>query len=70
MSSAVLPAFNYGRDTLQGESDVLTRMQDLRAEGLGFDRVAEQLNVEGLKPRTGERWWGRTVNNILSKAAA
>jgi hypothetical protein len=31
-----------------------------------FDRIAEMLNAEGLMPRTGARWWGKTVNNILS----
>jgi DNA invertase Pin-like site-specific DNA recombinase len=49
-----------------GEGAILERMTALRAEGLGFDRIAETLNAEGLKPRTGERWWGRTINNILT----
>lgn len=49
----------------EGESEVLGRMKTLRAEGLGFDRVAEALNAANTKPRTGERWWGKTVNNIL-----
>jgi DNA invertase Pin-like site-specific DNA recombinase len=49
-----------------GEEAVLVRMRALRASGLGYDRIAEALNAEGLKPRTGVRWWGRTVNNILS----
>jgi hypothetical protein len=40
-------------------------MQALRANGLGFDRIAEKLNDEGIKPRTGERWWGKTVQRIL-----
>jgi hypothetical protein len=32
---------------------------------MGFDRIAEVLNVEGLKPRTGAQWWGKTMNNIV-----
>lgn len=50
----------------EGETAVLDRMKALRETGMGFDRIAEVLNAEGLKPRTGERWWGKTVNNIVS----
>lgn len=50
----------------EGEDIALERMRALRAADMGFDRIAEVLNSEGLKPRTGERWWGKTVNNILS----
>jgi len=45
---------------------MLDRMKALRETGMGFDRIAEVLNAEGLKPRTGAQWWGKTVNNILS----
>jgi hypothetical protein len=40
-------------------------MKQLRAGGLGFDRIAEQLNDQGIKPRTAERWHGFTINGIL-----
>jgi len=49
-----------------GEPEVLERMQALRASGMGFDRIAAQMNVEGLKPRRGERWHGLTVNRCLT----
>jgi DNA invertase Pin-like site-specific DNA recombinase len=49
-----------------GEQAVLERAKALRAEGLSFDRIAAQLNADKIKPRTGERWWGKTVNNILA----
>jgi hypothetical protein len=45
-------------------------MKALRAEGLGFDRIADQMNAEGLKPRTGGQWWGKTCNGILSAQQA
>jgi DNA invertase Pin-like site-specific DNA recombinase len=51
------------------EDAILERMWTLKGDGLGFDRIAEALNAEGLKPRTGARWWGRTVNNILKAQA-
>jgi DNA invertase Pin-like site-specific DNA recombinase len=49
-----------------GESEALERMRTLRETGMGYDRITEVLNAEGLKPRTGAQWWGKTVNNILS----
>ena len=54
----------YGE--LPGEAAVIDRMKVLRAEGLGFDRVAAALNVEAIKPRRGARWHGLTVNKILT----
>jgi len=54
----------YG--TRDGEDVVIERMRELRAEGLGFDRIAAMLNSEGLKPRAGERWHGVVINRILS----
>ena len=50
----------------EGEQAVIGRMKELRESGMGFDRVAAQLNTEGLKPRTGERWHGLVVNRILT----
>ena len=50
----------------EGEQTVIGRMKELRESGMGFDRIAGQLNTEGLKPRTGERWHGLVVNRILT----
>ena len=52
-----------------GEAAILKRMVALRQTDMGYDRIAGVLNAEGLKPRTGARWWGRTVNNILAAQA-
>jgi DNA invertase Pin-like site-specific DNA recombinase len=49
-----------------GEQAVIERMKALRATGLGFDKIAAELNREGLKPRRGERWHGLTVNRVLT----
>jgi DNA invertase Pin-like site-specific DNA recombinase len=49
-----------------GEDAVIERMNALRATGLGFDRIAAQMNAEGLKTRTGARWHGLVVNRILT----
>src|SRR4051812_14529043 len=37
-----------------GESDALGRLQALRADGLGFDRIAARLNQEAIPTRTGK----------------
>jgi DNA invertase Pin-like site-specific DNA recombinase len=52
-----------------GETAIIERMRTLRATGLGFDRIAVQLNAEGLSTRTGARWHGLVVNRILTGKA-
>jgi hypothetical protein len=40
------------------------RVEELRASGLGFDRIAAALNAEGVPTRTpGKRWRGFAVNS-------
>jgi hypothetical protein len=50
----------------EGEEAIVERMKSLRSSGMGFDRIAAQLNADGLKPRGGERWHGLVVNRILT----
>jgi DNA invertase Pin-like site-specific DNA recombinase len=50
----------------EGEPVALVRMKALRAEGLGFDRIAAKLNGEGVSTRTGKPWHGVVVNRILT----
>ena len=47
-----------------GEVLALERTKSLRAEGLGFDRIAAKLNEEGVSTRTGRPWHGIVVNRI------
>ena len=54
-------AFGY----YSGETDVIQRIMELRAQGLGFDRLAEKLNQESLRSRSGKIWHGRVVNRIV-----
>jgi DNA invertase Pin-like site-specific DNA recombinase len=53
----------YGQ--FEGEGVVIARMKALRAEGLGFDRIAAKMNTEGIETRTRGRWHGVMVNRIL-----
>ena len=48
-----------------GEGEIVARMKALRAEGLGFDKVAARMNAEGISTRTRGRWHGVMVNRIL-----
>ncbi|MGA2143884.1 MAG: recombinase family protein [Bryobacteraceae bacterium] len=49
-----------------GEAAALERVKALRAEGLGFDRIAVRLNEEHVPTRTGRPWHGVVVNRILT----
>jgi DNA invertase Pin-like site-specific DNA recombinase len=51
----------------EGEADVLARIKALRAEGMGFDRIAARLNEEKISTRTGSPWHGVVVNRILTR---
>lgn len=53
----------------EGETAIIERMRALKAEGLGFDKLAERLNQEGVPTRTRGLWHGRAVNRILSREA-
>jgi DNA invertase Pin-like site-specific DNA recombinase len=54
----------------KGEREVVSRMNELRAAGMGFDRIAATLNAEGIKTRTpGKKWHGNAVNQILKRQA-
>jgi DNA invertase Pin-like site-specific DNA recombinase len=52
----------------EGEASVIERMKALRASGIGFDKIAAQLNAEGCQTRTRGRWHGVMVNRILTAA--
>jgi len=56
----------FGRD-LQ-ERSVLDRINALRAQGVAFDKIASQLNSEGVPTRTGRPWHGIVINRILSRS--
>ncbi len=50
----------------ESEAEALDRIKALKAEGLGFDRIAAKLNEENIPTRTGKRWHGVVVNRILT----
>jgi DNA invertase Pin-like site-specific DNA recombinase len=50
----------------EGEAEALKRIQALRAENMGFDRIAAKLNEERVPTRTGRPWHGVVINRILT----
>ena len=58
----------YG--TLDGEPQVIGRMRELKAQGIGLSAIAQALNDEGIRPRSGARWFPMTVSRILEREAA
>ena len=50
----------------EGEPAVVERIKELRAEGLGFDRIAVKLNQECVPSRTGRPWHGVVINRIVT----
>ena len=51
----------------EDEIETLARIKALRAEGMGFDRIARRLNEEQVSTRTGKPWHGLVVNRILTR---
>jgi DNA invertase Pin-like site-specific DNA recombinase len=49
----------------KGERRVIDRILLLRSAGAAIDTIAERLNSEGLKPRSGRQWYGSSVRNVL-----
>lgn len=57
--------FGYYR----GETEIIAKMEAMRAAGLGFDSIAARLNADDIPSRTGKMWSGVVVNRILSRTS-
>ena len=57
----------FGDD--RGELGIIARIESLRAGGLGFDRIADRLNDDGVPSRSGKAWHGIVINRILARRA-
>jgi len=56
----------YG--AMPGESEVIERVRALRNGGMALDKIAHQLNADGVKPRAGAKWYPTSVSRILNAA--
>lgn len=50
---------------LKGQQATIERILSLRSAGMAVDTIAETLNAEGLKSKTGGKWYGSSVRNVL-----
>jgi DNA invertase Pin-like site-specific DNA recombinase len=49
------------------ESQILGRMRKLRSGGMAVDTIAQTLNDDGIRTRSGGDWYGATVNKIVKR---
>jgi DNA invertase Pin-like site-specific DNA recombinase len=49
-----------------GEAKVIAHAKALRASGMSWDAVAEQLNKDEMQTRYGGQWFGSTIRKIVS----
>jgi DNA invertase Pin-like site-specific DNA recombinase len=56
----------YGQK--DGEAEIITRIQGLRAERLTITEISDRLNSEGVKTRSGGLWHFTQVRRILARA--
>lgn len=54
----------------QNELDLIDRIKAMRAGGLSYKRIADQLNAEGIQGKRGGRWGSETIRYLLTKTAA
>lgn len=58
---------------LIGDDDqaaTIDRMRELRADGMSYQQIADQLNAEGLTSKRGGAWHSMTVSRVLSRESA
>lgn len=48
-----------------GQRTTIDRILTLRGAGMAVDTIADTLNLEGLLSKTGGRWYGSSVRNVL-----
>jgi DNA invertase Pin-like site-specific DNA recombinase len=51
-----------------GEEKVIHQIVALRQAGTAIDTIAETLNLEGVKSRSGGQWYGSSVSNVLKRS--
>jgi DNA invertase Pin-like site-specific DNA recombinase len=52
----------------EGEHEILNRLRELRGNGGNWESIASKLNLEGIKTRSGGKWFPATVRRILIRA--
>ncbi len=53
--------------TASGHRPTIERILNLRSAGMAVDTIAETLNAEGMKSKSGGKWYGSSVRNVLMR---
>jgi site-specific DNA recombinase len=53
---------------VEEEQQVIEQILELRGRGLGYLRIAKQLNREGVSAKKGGKWHAKTVRGVLERA--
>ena len=48
------------------EMKVVSYIKSLRSKGWSYFRISERLNEKGIKSKSGGKWYGMSVSNVLS----
>jgi|SRR5579862_626644 len=51
----------------EGEQEVISRIVELRKDGLNYSNIADKLNALGVKARSGGVWYPANVSRILER---
>jgi len=49
----------------EGEQRTVRRIFDLRVGGMSYDRIAKQLNADGVTGKAGGKFYASTVHKIV-----
>jgi intein-encoded DNA endonuclease-like protein len=52
------------------EAKVVESILSLRKQGKSYVAIADELNTEGIKPRTGQKWHPTQVQRVIQRAKA
>jgi DNA invertase Pin-like site-specific DNA recombinase len=53
--------------TDEREAVATARMRELRAGGMSYQQIADQLNGEGIESKRGGAWYAQTVSRVLAR---
>jgi DNA invertase Pin-like site-specific DNA recombinase len=70
-AKAANPDYQEGRKPYgdrPGEPETIARILALKAKGCSLLKIADTLNAEGRKPRSGNRWWATSVRNVIVRS--
>ena len=48
------------------EMKVVSYIKSLRSKGWSYFRISERLNEKGIVSKSGKKWYGMSVSNVLS----